>query len=209
MLKTKILAVLGAFLMSASVASAADMLVDIPAPVIPPSVPATHDWSGWYIGGYAGYLWGDFTHDWPQPGLSGLDAGVEVHYNAVSGPWVLSPFVAATIPTQKSVIAGLVPVNVQWAAQAGLRLGYAIDRWLPYVYGGGVIGSAYAGNFVNESQTHFGYIVGAGIEYAVDDSWTVGVRYAFYDLGPQDYTGGGRVGWQGSSILGTISFKLH
>jgi opacity protein-like surface antigen len=191
--------------------AAADMIVDVPAPVIPPTVPAAYDWSGWYLGGYAGYLRGDFFGDVDQPGLSGLDAGAQVHYNAVMSNWVVSPFLAATLPVQKSEMAG-VPISVKWAVQGGLRLGYAHDRWLPYVYGGGVVGAAHAGSFVNETHTHFGYLLGAGVEYAVDPNWTVGVRYAYYHLSPQTYDQGGadvHDGWSGHSILGTISFKIH
>jgi outer membrane immunogenic protein len=202
-----------AALIAATTASvAADMTVDIPAPVIPPAVPAGHDWSGWYAGGYAGALGGRFTHDLDEPGLSGLDAGVQVHYNWVGGNLVLSPYLAATLPIQKSELLVLNPgtfVNVQWAAQAGLRLGFVHDRFLPYVYAGGVIGAAHADFGSGETHTHTGYTLGAGLEYAVDNRWTVGVRYAFYSLGPEEYFSAVNAGWKGHSILGTISFKIH
>ena len=203
----KIVMALTGLAASASAAMAADIAVDVAVPA-PPLVPVTYDWSGWYAGGDAGYLWGGFNGNIHEPGLSGLDAGAQLHYNAVlSNNWVLSPFVAVTLPVQKSEIFG-IDVNVNWALQGGVRLGYAHDRWLPYVYGGGVIGAAHAeADWMNETHTHTGFIVGAGFEYAIAPSWTVGARYAYYSLGKQHYDAPGMdVGWQGHSVLGTISF---
>lgn len=204
----RFLMALAGLMATASVASAADIAVDVAVPV-PAPVPVAYDWSGWYAGGYAGYLWGNFNGDISGSGLSGLDAGAQLHYNALlSNNWVLSPFVAVTLPVQKSEVFG-VDVGVKWAVQGGVRLGYAADRWLPYVYAGGVIGAANASaDWINQTRTHTGYILGAGLEYAVAPNMTIGARYAFYSLGKQTYDVAD-VGWQGHSVLGTFSFKIH
>lgn len=192
-----------------TIAVAADPAVYVPVDV-PPAVPAAHDWSGWYLGVYAGALGGRFTGDITEPGLSGLDAGAQLTYNSVQpGNWVVSPFVAFTLPVQTAEVLDFLPVKVQWAAQGGLRLGYAQDRWLPYVYAAGIIGSAHAGDFIDESRTHTGYMLGVGVDYAVDSKWTIGARYAFYSLGAKTYDCCWNVGWQGHSILATLNFKLH
>ena len=201
---------LGAVL-GASAATAADPLVYVP--MDPTIAPAQHNWAGWYAGGYfGGLVGGEFTHDGAgNPGLSGVDAGVQLHYNAIVGNnWILSPFVAATVPVQHGQLFG-VDVKVDWAAQAGIRLGYAHDRWLPYGFLGGMVGQATTTNLGPETKTHVGFTAGTGVEYAVDDRWAVGARYAYYSLGPQDYfgPGGTQVGWSGHSVVGTISFKLH
>lgn len=88
------------------------------------------------------------------------------------------------------------------------RLGYAAGRFLPYVTGGfawadtkatlgcsGVKPIA-AGNCktqatqfeTSESVVRVGYTVGAGLEYAVTDSWTVKAEYLYTDFGKKNVT---------------------
>ena len=76
------------------------------------------------------------------------------------------------------------------------RVGYAYDRVLFYATGGfaygqsehrvDMLGAASAGNLQfsgTSSQLKTGYAVGAGVEYAVTNNWTVRGEYLFYDLG--------------------------
>lgn len=88
------------------------------------------------------------------------------------------------------------------------RLGYAADRFMPYVTGGLAIGkskhvlgcetalvvnpgtggctagTATRVEFENSgSDTSTGYVVGFGGEYAVTDNWTLKAEYLYTDLG--------------------------
>ncbi len=95
-----------------------------------------HDWTGWYLGGYIGdFLDDDFTGA-PDGEIMGPDSGVEVFYNAQHGNWVVSPFAVLMLPVQTATVFG-TDIDVTFAANAGVRLGYALDRWLPYVFLGG------------------------------------------------------------------------
>lgn len=65
------------------------------------------------------------------------------------------------------------------------RLGYATDRFLPYVTGGGAIGSLKisSSSGASETNTPIGWTVGAGLEYALDSNWTVKVDYLYTQFG--------------------------
>ena len=65
------------------------------------------------------------------------------------------------------------------------RIGYAFDRFLPYITGGGAFGDVKgsllgAGDF---KQTKAGWTAGAGVEYAFIDNWSAKIEYLYVDLG--------------------------
>ena len=71
-----------------------------------------------------------------------------------------------------------------WLATLRGRLGYSVDRWLPYITGGGASGNAYVsspGGAV--SDTKGGWSAGAGIEWAFLPNWSAKVEYLYVDLG--------------------------
>jgi outer membrane immunogenic protein len=78
---------------------------------------------------------------------------------------------------------------------ATARVGYAWDRWLPYVKGG----AAWAGDrysVFDAAQTYdaegletrFGWTAGAGIEWAFWDNWSVKLEYDYYGFGTRSVT---------------------
>ncbi|MFK8251592.1 outer membrane protein [Ancylobacter terrae] len=96
---------------------------------------------------------------------------------------------------------GLINTKIETFGTVRARLGYAFDRFLPYVTGG----LAWANVKVNEavtftyddvaygsaafsaSDTLWGWTLGGGVEYALTDNWTVKVEYLYADLGSIDY----------------------
>jgi len=63
-------------------------------------------------------------------------------------------------------------------------VGYAFDRILLYVTGGGAYGNIEAiANGVSNNNTEFGWTAGAGIEAALAYNLTVKVEYLYVDLG--------------------------
>jgi len=79
------------------------------------------------------------------------------------------------------------------------RVGYAFDRFMIYAkggYAGGEVGfrardccSLAQGVTYEQSDWHNGYAVGAGIDYALTHSLTLGVDYTHIDLGSKTSTG--------------------
>jgi outer membrane immunogenic protein len=93
----------------------------------------------------------------------------------------------------------------RWTATARLRLGYAVDKWLLYVTGGGAwagveattwfAGVPGAANIVaaggvpsiHDKKTMFGYAVGAGMEYALGYGWSIKSEYLYMDFRSKDF----------------------
>lgn len=181
-------------------ALAADAIVmEEPAVV----VPAAFSWTGGYVGGEIGYLWGD--GDFVSGAASGDIApdgflgGVYVGYNyqldnnVVIGAdadfvWTgaddrVGSFVG---PAQ----VGIVDAGLDWEGSVRARLGYAVERFLPYVAGGLAFGRLNAslydtgGAYVDEaSDTNVGWTVGVGLEYAFTDNIIGRAEYRYTDFG--------------------------
>ena len=78
--------------------------------------------------------------------------------------------------------------NIQGSARG--RVGFAVDRALFYATGGAAFGSL-SNTYLNTlnglgdsfSKTRVGYTVGAGIEYAITNNWSVRAEYRYTDFG--------------------------
>ncbi len=72
-----------------------------------------------------------------------------------------------------------------WLGTARGRLGYAFDRFLPFVTGGAAFGdikntiSTVGSSTANKA----GWTVGGGLEAALTGPWTAKVEYLYVDLG--------------------------
>lgn len=144
-----------------SPAMAADMPLKAPAP--PPVVDL---WSGLYIGGNAGYSWGNWDNNAPggnfivngvvttiaSPDVKGWVAGGQIGINQLYGRWLYGVEVDGQATGQKadqsggfSVTIGATTVSVSefnhwempWFATLRGRAGAVVwDTWLLYVTGG-------------------------------------------------------------------------
>jgi len=66
------------------------------------------------------------------------------------------------------------------------RMGYAFDRTLVYVTGGAAVGNFQTGlnpPATFDATVKLGWAAGAGLEYAVSESWSAKAEYLFVDLG--------------------------
>lgn len=212
-----------------SPAFSADAVVYEPAPAAV-AAPAAFNWSGAYIGAHLGYGWG-MTEDGnnnraPKKDMDGWLGGLQAGYNwqfdnnvvfgaeadvslgAVKNKWVESiDGIEAQSPNSTYYTEDKIGTHGTLRA----RLGYAVDRFMPYVTGGlgwanleHVIGctdkditSIPVGStscrdsntngrtsFENSaSKTVLGYSLGAGAEYAVANNWTLKAEYLFSDYG--------------------------
>ncbi len=83
--------------------------------------------------------------------------------------------------------------GVEALGTARVRLGYAFDRALVYATGGLAFGKEPNSNFRNDTYGYSmptnlggwktGYAVGAGVEYAIDNNWSVKAEGLYYNLG--------------------------
>lgn len=164
------------------------------APVYQTFVPP-FTWSGFYVGINAGYGFGDST-------LSGAGASTTVHPDgALLGPTIGYNFQAGSAVygiegdidyswMRKTADAtGPCPsceVRNNYIATIRGRLGWAFDRWLPYVTGGVAFGDIQfeAPGGGSAFTDKVGWTVGGGVEYAfVASHWSTKLEYQYVDLG--------------------------
>ncbi|MFG1359644.1 outer membrane protein [Xanthobacter pseudotagetidis] len=196
-------------------AAAADLATKYPVKAV--AVPV-FSWTGFYIGANVGYGGDSVTYDASFAGVippltasaslntSGFFVGGQIGYN-----YQFSNNVVLGIETdlQWSDISGNLSASfmglpivsagssVDYFGTIRARLGYAIDRFLPYITGGIAYGKSgtdvtFIGVPVfSDSSTSWGWTLGAGGEFAITNHWTFKAEYLYVDLGDNtlDLTG--------------------
>ena len=185
-------ATIGLLGLAVTSASAADLPRAMPPVKAPAYVPAVYSWNGFYLGINGGGGWGhsNWNNGVGSADVSGGLAGVTAGYNWQTGQWVFG--LEADIDwsnikgnfTNAGCPFGCETKN-SWLGTARGRIGWAFDRWLPYVTGGAAFGDVKAtqAGIASASDTSVGWTVGAGIEAAVVANWTAKVEYLYADLG--------------------------
>jgi outer membrane immunogenic protein len=209
-----------------------------PAMATPP-VPV-YSWTGFYVGGNAGYSWGNVASDFKDPGLAagfgfgvpgtlpssypvtlnpnGFIGGGQFGYNWQVGPrWVVgiegdlqgsdersgtrfvNNYVCDIEGFFGCTLSQTRDAKIDWFGTVRGRAGWLVTPTI-WLYGtgglafGGVSVSGTVTDDINntgasfrfgDSQTRFGYAVGAGIEGAFpgSNSWTWKAEYLYIDLG--------------------------
>jgi outer membrane immunogenic protein len=206
-------------LLLASPAMAADLRVRQPVYKAPPPPPPVYfSWTGCYVGAHVGGLWA--RKDWAvrEPGdiffgqsdgshdadgwLGGLQAGCDYQF---AGGFVIGiagdyAWADADGSNTSLLFPGFTNhTKVKSLASVTGRIGYAWDRFLGYVKGGGAwerdehdftdgVFSA------SVSATRSGWTIGVGGEYAFTNFLTGFIEYNYYDFGSRDLTFAGTGG---------------
>ena len=190
-----------AALVTAQGAFAADLSVAPLYTKAPPPPPAAvvapaYNWTGAYLGLNGGGGWGRSYWDasMDRIGLSGGLLGGTAGYNwQTSSNFVLgieSDLDWANLKGNNP--SPLCPLGCStsdtWLGTARGRVGYAFDRFMPYVTGGLAVGDIKAATpfFPGASTTNAGWTAGAGLEVALPGNWSVKAEYLHVDLGKLD-----------------------
>jgi outer membrane immunogenic protein len=180
-----------ALLALSGAAAAADL--SRPPPVYsnsPVFVPPPYNWTGAYFGINGGGGFGG--SNWDSAGsrnVSGAVAGAQAGYNYQFGPMVAG--VEGDIDwsdingSSTTACAPGCKTSNTWLSTVRGRLGYAADRFLPYVTGGAAFGDIRASvpGFGQFSQDRTGWTLGGGLEAALAANWTARVEYLYVNLG--------------------------
>lgn len=169
-----------------------------------------YDWTGFYVGGHFGYgdaSFGPGTHPMPEQGVAlphsatGLTGGYQLGYNRqLANRIVLGIEADATFtsPTDGPALAH-VPApfhtTIDYVGTVRGRIGYAFDRFMPYVTGGLAWGHTHINVNDGDGVTslfpvgHYqaGWTAGLGLEYAVSGNWTAKAEYEYVDLSRHTY----------------------
>src|ERR1700674_1998453 len=197
------------------------------APAI--AVDSSYDWSGFYVGGHVGYLWGrtrlvdDGGRTEAGAPTDGVVGGLLAGYNwQFSGPLVvgieadigwtnahgIGSFQAVTTPNS---------YDIRWTSHAVGKGGYASGSWFFFATGG--VSIADLNVFMPQqipSMTcggiYTGFSVGAGVEYALNRNLLVRLQYIYDDFGSKSYVmpDGGRydVSLISQTLRGALSWKF-
>lgn len=168
-----------------SAARAADAVEQIPeAPVAIEATAPAFTWSGPYVGLHGGYGWGNGDVGAFSENFDGGRFGGFVGYN-----WQMSNGFVAGIEGDVNYdwneenIAG-VDVSSGFSGSARARLGYAMDRALPYIAGGWTATNVKAeGPGIDTDDTLSGWTIGAGLDYAFTDNIFGRAEYRYNDYG--------------------------
>ena len=186
-------------------AAAADL------PLKAPALKAVYDWTGFYVGGHFGYGGGSLgagSNPLPLQGVvfphspTGLIGGYQMGYNRrLANHVVLGIEADATFTSaidQAALGRAPAPFNttLDYVGTLRGRVGYAFDRWMPFVTGGFAWGHTHvnindpstAGEVISSvGQYQPGWTAGLGLEFAVSGNWTAKLEYDYVELARQTY----------------------
>lgn len=190
-------------------AIAADAVIIDQAPEV--VVDSSFNWTGGYVGGQIGYMWGgghlDFAVDgFGDPEPDGFIGGVYIGYNhQMSNNIVLGVDADVAFGEVEGFGPGFaedgspaspgsgVQQDLNWNGALRLRAGYAMDRFLPYIAGGLAVGDVDAEIFdtgvsvASFSETYVGWTIGAGVEFAFTENMIGRFEYRYTDFGDEDF----------------------
>jgi outer membrane immunogenic protein len=191
-------AAMGALVL-ATPALAADLAVKAP-PIAPP----VYDWSGFYIGGFGGYGFGNqnINNATGAAGFADFTANFETHGPLAGGDigynWMIGNIMFGVegdgawtnIQGNDNFALGWNDANkLRSVGSLRVRSGIAVDRLLLFFTGGWAIGDIAHTNtnpgvgVDTFSAQRSGLAAGGGIAYAITNDLIGKVEYRYYDLG--------------------------
>lgn len=155
--------------------------------IIPEVVPIVSridgDWEGFYAGAQLGY--GDFRANNVKP--SGAIGGVQAGYRWDLGTTVLGvelDYIDGNIKkTQESSLRGDQRTRVRNLVQLKGQLGYDLGKTLIYATAGYAHAKFETDNPLIGSKSKGGWLVGAGLDYAIDSNWILGGEVTYQKFG--------------------------
>ncbi len=161
---------LAAFAIAPS-ANAADMPIRGPQYKYAPAPAPVFNWTGIYVGAHVGYGWGD--------DVDGFLGGLQIGYNWQLSPNIVFGIEADITGTDMNGTPAGFPFHIDYTGTLRGRLGYAFDRTM--IYGTGGLAYARVGSLgIHDSDT--GYAIGAGVEWAVSNAWSMKAEYMYHDI---------------------------
>ena len=163
-----------------------------PAPYYPkaPAFVPPYSWTGFYFGINGGGGFG--SSNWDSTGSRNITGGLiggTLGYNYQFGHAVLGvegdiDWADINGSNQQCCPLGCKTSDT-WLSTVRGRLGYAADRFMPFVTAGAAFGDIRASTpgFPTSSADKTGWTVGGGLEAALVANWTAKVEYLYVDLG--------------------------
>lgn len=163
--------------------------------------PVSDVWTGGYVGAFGGYTWLDINGEYEADDtdddgpVDGFLVGGQIGYNHQMEKIVLGVEADLAYSFAKG---DLVTIDGEEAAtdlnylgtlrgRAGMVFGES-DSTLLFVTGGLAVGD-FDADFEGQSDgaTHLGYVIGAGLEHMMTESFSIKAEYNYMDFGKKDY----------------------
>lgn len=207
-------------------ATAADLIIEPPPVGV---VDVSNNWDGLFVGVFAGYGWGTLTDETDGGvGLELPDGDIDL------AGWVAGVNAGANFTLSNGIVAGIVgdiawsdigggafsdppdfefDTTINWIGSLRGRVGFDGGAFLPYVTGGLALANLTVedlqGGILDESQTHVGWTLGAGVEFAAAENISVDVLYRYSDYGTQSYDDfGADIGLTTHTIQAGVNFRF-
>lgn len=169
----------------------------------------TYNWTGFYLGINGGGGWGSSGSSDKFGGLVGGTVGYNYQVShVVIG---LEGDIDWSDLKRNEDCAGFsCEIRNNWMSTVRGRLGYAFDRFMPYVTGGvafGDIKTSVAG-IGDSNTTGTGWTVGGGLEAAIAGPWTAKVEYLYVDLGSGDSPVGSSENFKTNIVRAGINYRF-
>ncbi|HEY0567535.1 MAG TPA: outer membrane protein [Xanthobacteraceae bacterium] len=158
---------------------------DLPYRSYAPPGPAGFNWMGPYLGGNLGYHHGHRGNAAAQS--SGLAGGLQAGVNWQNGQLVFGGEADIQLSAANERFAAWKFSN-PWFGTLRARAGVAFDNLLVY----GTAGLAYGGGRLDlggasESNVHYGWTAGLGLEIGLARGWSARAEYLFLGLAEKSY----------------------
>ena len=192
-----------------------------PVKAPPPAPPYVHNWTGFYIGGHLGGAWGERclrldTGEEACIDRSGFLGGGQVGFNFQTGQFVFGvEFSGSVADISGDSGVGALPGGFSYSSDSRSlllltgRVGYAVDRSLFYIVGGGAWGRHSVdffdgvGGVTSVDFNRQGWTIGAGFEYGFSPNWSLAAQYNFIDFGDRDFF------FATPGVFATVSHEVH
>jgi outer membrane immunogenic protein len=199
-------------------ANAADMPRRSAMPAKAPMyVSQTYNWTGVYAGINGGYGWGRSNFSAPLStgdfNTKGGQVGGTLGYNYQVGQAVFGlegDLDWSDVHGSGTCGALTCETKNTWLGTARGRIGYAFDRFMPYVTGGLAVGGIKnsATGLGESTTTKAGYALGGGIEAALTGPWTAKVEYLYADLGRSSAPTGSDASFKANLVRAGLNYRF-
>ncbi|MEQ1942769.1 outer membrane beta-barrel protein [Mesorhizobium sp. VNQ89] len=110
-----------------------------------------------------------------------------------------------------------VDIDIDQMATIMGRVGFVMDRWMPFatvgwgwVHGERNVNSSFPAGFSASAENwHDGWVLGGGVEYALDEHWTLKGEYRYFDGGDEVYGVGFAGGTNYDLDISTVRFGIN
>ena len=204
-------------LAAVTTASAADMGRRQAMPTKAPMYAAPYNWTGFYLGINGGGGWGrsEFTAPFPTGSFdtSGGLVGGTVGYNWQMGQLVFGlegDIDWSGIKGSAVCVGTTCETRNDWLGTARGRVGYAFDRFLPYITGGAAFGNVKntVAGIGSTDQSNVGWTIGGGLEASIAGPWSAKVEYLYVDLGDSGSVLGSTADFRSNVVRAGLNYRF-